>query len=181
MNLSRQAEFEQLMEEHQSMLKSSARTFYKCLEDQEDLVQETLAMAFKKFHLFESGTSFGGWSKTIMRNLFFTRFKREKRINEVHRAYKVDKELLLSIRKHEMTVEENQVSDLVLNSVNQIKEPFREVLILYAAQEFAYSEIAEELNIPVGTVMSRLFRGRNEGKEMLREYAQEEYGIGNNI
>ena len=139
----------------------------------EDLVQEVYLEAWKSFHRFELGTNCRAWLYKILfhrlhhhrRKWFIWKFKTEG-----------DDDLQRSLA-YEPPVEDKLTDEEVLAGVNKVPEQFREVLLLADVEEFAYKEIASMLAIPVGTVMSRLSRGRKYLRAELGEVARQ-MGIG---
>jgi RNA polymerase sigma-70 factor (ECF subfamily) len=131
----------------------------------EDLVQETYAKALRGFSSFRPGTNFRAWMYRILRNSFLssrTGLKTMVAIDEegtnVLPAENVTPELLLiDLANREM----------VQRGLEELPVPFREILLLCEVEEMSYQEISEALAIPVGTVMSRLFRARKALRQIL--------------
>src|SRR5713101_1823856 len=149
-------EFEGLALEHLDPLYSAALRLTKNERDAEDLVQDTFLRAFRFFDKFERGTNMKAWLFKILTNTFIDRETAESAVNP--EQYFFDKLL----------------SDDVLRSIDGLPIDFRLVVILADLQEFSYKEIAEILDCPVGTVMSRLYRGRKLLQKNLMGYAVEQ-------
>jgi RNA polymerase sigma-70 factor (ECF subfamily) len=147
--------------------------------DAEDLVQDTMLTAYRFFHRFEPGTNCKAWLFKILTNTFINRYRRkvkEKNVTEgsereaVHDAF-VSRDASDYAANPEQYMFDRLLSDDVLKAIDGLPIDFRLVVILADLQEFSYKEIAEILDVPVGTVMSRLFRGRKALQKSLRDYA----------
>jgi len=177
---SRQAEFSTLIEPHMKSLYSTAYRMTRNKLDMEDLVQETLFKAFRALHQYQKGTNFRAWVFRILVNTFITAYRRN-----VRRPQKVsydDMEEFYLYKK----VEEEQLTDENLNgdfadehfgdevkaALENLPYPFRIIVLLYDIEGFSYKEIANIVNIPIGTVMSRLHRGRKLLHRVLKDYAR---------
>ena len=135
------------------------RTALRVLGDQseaEDIVQETYLQAWKSFHRFEKGTNCRAWLFKIM---FHVIHHHRRKIFNL-KLVKESEEILEDTLVYEPAVFEYLTDEEVLLAFEKIPQQYREVLMLADIQEFSYKEIAETLGIPVGTVMSRLSRGR---------------------
>jgi RNA polymerase sigma-70 factor, ECF subfamily len=132
--------------------------------DAEDLVQETYAKALKGFHSFQEDTNLRAWMFRILRNTFLTSrsglaarntlsIEEEEGVEkEWAMAHAVTPESLLLKQEHRQTV---------LDALTAMPLPYREVILLCEVEELPYREIAQVLSLPIGTVMSRLFRARS--------------------
>src|SRR5215510_4106433 len=172
-------EFEALALSHLDPLYSAALRLTKNDRDAEDLVQDTCMRAFRFFDKFERGTNMKAWLFKILTNTFINRYRRtvkERNIVEgserdaVHERF-VSREAAEFAANPEQFFFDRLLSDDVLHAVDSLPIDFRLVVILADLQEFSYKEIAEILECPVGTVMSRLFRGRKLLQKTLRDYA----------
>lgn len=124
--------------------------------DAEDLVQEAYLQAWKSFHRFEPGTNCRAWLFKIL----FHRIHHHRRKWFSSRMVKESDDMLAETLAYEPPVPEHLADEEVLAALDKIPPDFREVVLLADVQEFSYKEIADTLNIPVGTVMSRLSRAR---------------------
>jgi RNA polymerase sigma-70 factor (ECF subfamily) len=151
--------------------------------DAEDLVQETFLRGFRSFHTFTEGTNLRAWLFRILTNLFINSYRsKQRRPIETDLADVEDLYLYRRIGSFEaaaasMSAEE-QFLDLftdaeVKTALEELPENFRLPVLLADVEGFAYKEIAEMLDIPVGTVMSRLHRGRKAMQRALYEYAEQ--------
>lgn len=142
----------------------------------EDLTQETMLKALRAWHQFERGSNARAWLLTILRNTFINDYRRRQRQGET-----VD---VAAIEPHHVFEEIQDVDpegrffasivdDEVLRAIRALPEEFREVLLLSDVEGFPYADIAKLLDVPVGTVKSRLFRARQALQRRLYDYAVE--------
>ena len=173
------AQFEETALIYLDELYATALRYTKNEKDAEDLVQETFLKAFTNFHRFEKGTNCRAWLFTILTNTFINRFRRKKKEREILNA-----DDLRPIRQNFHNVEAAEFyndpergaihktfSAGVKTALEGLPEEFRMVVILADLNDFSYKEIAHILDCPVGTVMSRLFRGRKLMRKQLVEVA----------
>lgn len=137
----------------------------------EDLVQETVVQALNAFHGFRLGTNCRAWLTTIMYHLNAKRLKKSGRMRMVDDP----EEKLVENIPFEPQLPQNITDDEVLEALRNMPENFRQAVVLSDIEEFSYKEIASILGIPLGTVMSRLFRGRKLLRQVLAGYARK-YG-----
>jgi RNA polymerase sigma-70 factor (ECF subfamily) len=144
--------------------------------DAEDLVQETITKAYRAWDKYETGTNCRAWLVTILRNTFINQFRRESRRPS---AVQFDAVEDISIfdevkdRDPEGSFFHSIVDDEVKRAIQDLPEEFRMPVVLSDVEGLSYAEIAEILDLPVGTVKSRLFRGRRRLQQRLYEYALE--------
>jgi RNA polymerase sigma-70 factor, ECF subfamily len=175
-------EFENLALEHLDPLYSAALRLTKNERDAEDLVQDAFLRAFRFFDKFERGTNMKAWLFKILTNTFINRYRRRVKERTVVEgaAREATSEKFIVHETNESAVNPEQyffdklLSDDVLRSIDSMPIDFRLVVILADLQEFSYKEIAEILDCPVGTVMSRLYRGRKLLQKNLLGYAIEQ-------
>jgi RNA polymerase sigma-70 factor (ECF subfamily) len=144
--------------------------------DADDLVQDTLLKAYRAWDQFEPGTNAKGWLLTILRHAFINEYRRRRR-----RPDMVDVDALEPFAVFPEVQEEDPqgafferiVDDEVLRSIDALPEAFRETLVLSDVEGLNYQEIARTLDVPVGTVKSRLFRARRMLQGKLYRYAVE--------
>lgn len=172
-------EFEGLALKHLDPLYSAALRLTKNERDAEDLIQDTYLRAYRFFDKFERGTNIKAWLFKILTNTFINRYRRsvkERSIVEgserdaVHDKF-ISREATEYAANPEQYFFDRLLSDDVLKAVDALPIDFRMVVILADLQEFSYKEIAEILDVPVGTVMSRLYRGRRLLQKALASYA----------
>ena len=149
--------------------------------DAEDLVQETYLKAYRSFATFEVGTNLRAWLYRILTNTFINQYRaKQRRVAEDDLADVEDMYLYkhlgsfqagLAGRSAEDNLLERITDDEVKHALAELPEMFRLPVYLADVEEFSYKEIAEMLEIPIGTVMSRLHRGRKALHKLLFDYA----------
>src|SRR5512147_1759445 len=173
------AEFEELAQGQLDALYAAAMRLTRNGRDAEDLVQDAVLRAYRFFDKFERGTNIRAWLFKILTNTFINRYRRsvkERNIVEgserdaVHERF-VSREAAEFASNPEQYFFDRLLSDDVLKAVDSLPIDFRMVVILADLQEFSYKEIAEIIDVPVGTVMSRLYRGRRLLQKALAQYA----------
>jgi RNA polymerase sigma-70 factor (ECF subfamily) len=178
----RTEEFEVAALPHLNALFNLALNLTRNRKDAEDLVQETYLRAFRFFDSYQPGTHIKAWLFRILRNTFINRYRaarvrpEEVEFDKVELAYDklVDRQF---IDTHQPPSPEKLVLDGVLDeevekAMIALPEEYRTVVIMALVEELSYKEIAAALSIPLGTVMSRLHRGRKQLQAALVEYAQ---------
>jgi RNA polymerase sigma-70 factor (ECF subfamily) len=150
--------------------------------DAEDLVQETYLKAYRAFHTFQEGTNLKAWLYRILTNTYINQYRAKKRrpdetdLEEVEDLYLYRRlgglEGATAGRSAEEELLEHLTSEEVKEAIESLPEQFRMAVLLADVEGFAYKEIAEILDIPIGTVMSRLHRGRKAMQKQLYEYGQ---------
>ena len=178
----RKDEFENVALPHLDALFSLALNLTRQRKDAEDLVQETFLRAFRFFDSYRAGTNIRAWLFRILRNTFINRYRSQKIRPEEVDFGKIE-------ATYEQMIEENFLSrhrppspeDIVLDrtldgeveeALDQLSEEYRLVVLMALLEEMSYKEIASALSIPLGTVMSRLHRGRKMLQVSLLEFAQ---------
>jgi len=151
--------------------------------DAEDLVQETYIKGWRSFHTFQEGTNLRAWLFRIMTNTYINKYNAKKRkgteveLDDVEELFlykrlgSIDQSQLSSSAEDQML--ELFTDDEVKSALESLPEDFRIPVLLSDVDGFSYKEISEMLEIPIGTVMSRLHRGRKAMQKMLYEYARE--------
>jgi len=146
-------------------------------DDANDLVQETYMKAFRFFDSYEQGTNAKAWLFRILKNSFINEFRKKSKqpskvdYQEVESFYNsddVDENITVDLRIESI---QDMIGDEIANALNALAVDFRTIIILCDLEGFTYEEMAKILDIPIGTVRSRLHRARNLLKEKLREYA----------
>ncbi|MGD2215933.1 MAG: sigma-70 family RNA polymerase sigma factor [Gemmatimonadales bacterium] len=144
--------------------------------DAEDLVQDTVTKAYRAWDKYEAGTNCRAWLVTIMRNTFINQFRRRsKQPSPVQFDAVEDISVFEQVRDRdpEGSFFHSIVDDEVKSAIQELPEEFRLPVVLSDVEGLSYAEIAEILDLPVGTVKSRLFRGRRRLQQRLYEYATE--------
>lgn len=150
--------------------------------DAEDLVQETYMKAFKNFHSFKPGTNLKAWLYRIMTNSYINTYRKQQRRPLETSADDVTDYQLLSTSQHDSTgLQSAEVEALkrmpntkITEALNGLSEDNRMVVYYADVEGLAYKEIAEIMGTPIGTVMSRLHRGRKQLRKALKEVAKEQ-------
>ncbi len=122
----------------------------------DDLLQSTVLRAMEKKHLFQEGSNVFSWSSKIMYNLFVTDYRRKVKFESQY-----DPEPYLEKKKANVDHDDMMMMQEVGEAMKQLSDEHREILIMVTVQGMKYDEASEKLNIPVGTVRSRLSRARN--------------------
>ncbi|MFT5167224.1 MAG: RNA polymerase sigma factor (sigma-70 family) [Saprospiraceae bacterium] len=151
-------------------------------EDANDLVQETYMKAFRFIDKYHEGTNAKAWLFKILKNAFINQYRKKSK-----RPSQVDYEEVINFHDQEdsnysghidlrQEIYQNMMGDEVTTAVNGLPVDFRTVILLCDIEGFSYEEISKIMDIPIGTVRSRLHRSRNMLKEKLRDYASN-YGF----
>jgi len=145
--------------------------------DAEDLVQDTIVKAFRFFSSYEKGTNAKAWLFRILKNSYINNYRKKSKkpqevdYDEVASFY----ESIRAERTNSSDLEDKMFRELIdddlSNALDSIPEDFRTVVLLCDVEDFTYEEIANMLDVPIGTIRSRLHRGRNLLKAQLMEYA----------
>jgi RNA polymerase sigma-70 factor (ECF subfamily) len=138
-------------------------------EDAEDLVQETLSEALRSFHNYERGTNCRAWMTKIMYHLNGRRLRKLGRVKIVNDTEEMIAETIAFTPSIPATLTDGDIIAAVL----RIPDSYRQIVLLADVEEFSYKEIADMVQIPIGTVMSRLHRGRKLLRIELADYEQE--------
>jgi RNA polymerase sigma-70 factor, ECF subfamily len=154
-------DFEQLVNRHYMALYRFALTLAKSEADAADLTQQTFFLWASKGHQLRDDSKAKAWLFTTLYREFLNRRRHEVRFPKVE---------LEEAREEEMSISPNVIkfdSATVLQALCEVEEPFRAPLTLFYLNEFSYQEIADVLDVPIGTVMSRLSRGKAQLRERL--------------
>lgn len=170
---------------YMASLYSAAMRMTRNAADAEDLVQETYLKAYRAFGSFQEGTNLKSWLYKILTNTFINSYRSRRRrpietdLDDVEELY-----LYRRLGGLEGAAAGRSAEDLVLEqfseaevkaAVESLPDPFRLVVVLSDVEGFSYKEIAEILDIPMGTVMSRLHRGRRALQKTLHSFAEEHH------
>jgi RNA polymerase sigma-70 factor (ECF subfamily) len=181
--MSAQEQFTSDAMQYAPQLFSTALRMTRSRSDAEDLVQETYIKGWRSFHTFQEGTNLRAWLFRIMTNTYINKYNAQKRkgteveLDDVEELFlykrlgSIDQSQLSSSAEDQML--ELFTDDEVKNALEELPDDFRIPVLLSDVDGFSYKEISEMLEIPIGTVMSRLHRGRKAMQKMLYEYARE--------
>ncbi len=182
---SRRARFERDALEYVDQLYSAAMRMTRNPPDAEDLVQEAYTKAYSSFHQYRPGTNLKAWLYRILTNTYINLYRKRQRqpqqaatdTVEDWQMYKAAEHTSTGLRSAETEALDHLPDSDVKEALQAIPEEFRLAVYFADVEGFAYKEIAEILDIPIGTVMSRLHRGRKLLRGLLTDYARER-GIG---
>lgn len=174
---------EQAALEHIDALYRTALRMTRNPSDAEDLVQEAYLRAFRSLHQFTEGTNLRAWLFRILTNTYINEYRRRQRrpssssLDDLEEFYLydhlIDSRVQPPDERPEDVVLERLTVDNVIQAIESLPEEFRQVVLLADVEGFSYREIAEIVDIPVGTVMSRLFRARRRLQRQLYDSAVE--------
>jgi len=166
---------------HLDALYGMALRLTKNQGDAEDLVQDSLVKAYRFFHRYEAGSNIKAWLFKVMVNLYYNTCRKQKKDRRLLVEAEIDGHVDRYLsdtsrtgpRQEEILLDRLSVEKLRA-AVEELPEEFRTALVLCDLHDFSYKEIADILNCPVGTVMSRLYRGRRILQKRLFDYAVEQ-------
>lgn len=146
--------------------------------DAEDIVQETYLRAYRSWHTFQPGSDARRWLFTICRNVFLR--TREKGRHEVN-VDDGDNEAIAAAYLHRQMIDDGtdqllarlDLRPALAQAIDELDPPFREAIVLVDLEDQSYEQAAKILDVPIGTVRSRLFRGRRQLQERLAQYARD--------
>ena len=175
----KQEDFEEEIIPHLDAMYNFALRLTSDPSDAEDLVQDTIVKAFRFFSSYEKGTNAKAWLFRILKNSYINNYRKKSKkpsqvdYDEVATFY----ETIRAERTDTSDLADKMFRDLIdddiSNALDELPEDFRTVVLLCDVEGFTYEEIANMLDVPIGTIRSRLHRGRNLLKSQLMEYAKE--------
>ncbi len=182
----RRKEFEDIAMEHIDSLYSMAMRLVFNKDEAEDLVQETYLKAYRFFNTFQKGTNIKAWLFKILRNTFINKYR--KTVNLPSEIFYEDVESVNSNLSYKQESDSGELTDTLESKYNELGNlmeddvkraidslpiEYKEAILLSDVEELSYSDIAEITNVPIGTVKSRLNRGRKLLQKSLWEYAKD--------
>ncbi len=179
----RKADREDFEREAMPYLPSLYNTAYRLArnsEDAEDLVQETFLRAYRSFEQFTPGTNLKAWLFRILRNAFINEYRKKKAAPQeedfagIEESFesRIDGDRMPSIKNPEQQALEGALDERVQKAIDALPPDYRMAVVLADLEGFSYREIADILEVPIGTVMSRLYRGRKLLEEELLRFAR---------
>ena len=173
--------FDKIAFEHIDSLYDTALRLTREPMSAEDLVQDTYLRAFRFFEKFEQGTNFRAWIFKILMNTFINQYRKQSREPQKVRFEKVEfatedpaaESELEAWESYDEYAYDDLYDDDIKNALDKLSGDFRMVVLLADAEGFSYKEISEIIGHPIGTVMSRLSRGRKIMQSFLKQYAIE--------
>ena len=148
-------------------------------DDSKDLVQDTYLKSYRFIDSFQKGTNAKAWLFRILKNSFINDYRKKSKepskvdyqeVESYYNSEEVDRQITPDLRVEAL---KDMIGDEISNALNSLDVDFRTVIILCDLEGFKYDEMAKILDIPIGTVRSRLHRARNLLKEKLSEYAKQ--------
>ncbi len=176
--LQKQIDFESEMLPHLDAIYNFALKLTAEPNDAEDLVQETIVKAFRFFNSYEKGTNAKAWLFRILKNSYINIYRKKSRqpnqvdYDEVATYYESVRSDYKETTDLEDLMYREMMDDDVTKALSDLPEDFRTVVMLCDIEGFTYEEIANMLDVPIGTIRSRLHRGRNLLKTQLMDYAR---------
>jgi len=179
----KRGEFERQALVHTDALYGAAYRLTRNARDAEDLVQDSLLRAYRFWDSFQQDSNCKAWLLRIVTNTFINEYQRKKRSREVLDLATAEQDATDGVLVHadsndrhspERTLLDRSVSDDVQRALDALPDDFRTAVVLCDVQGLSYKEIADIMQTPVGTVMSRLFRGRKLLATALRDFAVHE-------
>jgi RNA polymerase sigma-70 factor (ECF subfamily) len=174
----KQREFEREALPHMDFLYNYALRMTNNKSDAEDLVQETYLKAYRFWDKFEPGTNIRAWMFRIMKNSYINRYRKEAKepdmvdYEEVQNFYNVVRDDSANPNDLQESIFGNLLDDDIATAIAALPDDFRTVVILCDIEGLTYEEIAQFVDSPVGTVRSRLHRGRKRLRSQLLQYAK---------
>jgi RNA polymerase sigma-70 factor (ECF subfamily) len=175
----KQKDFEEEIIPHLDAMYNFALRLTSDPSDAEDLVQDTIVKAFRFFDSYEKGTNAKAWLFRILKNSYINNYRKKSKkpsqvdYDEVSTFYETIRAERTDTSDLEDRMFRELIDDDISNALDELPEDFRTVVLLCDIEGFTYEEISNMLDVPIGTIRSRLHRGRNLLKSQLMEYAKQ--------
>lgn len=176
--IQKQQDFNQEMLPHLDAIYNFALRLTADPNDAEDLVQDTIVKAFRFFSSYEKGTNAKAWLFRILKNSYINNYRKKSKqphqvdYSEVSQYYETVRSEQSETTDLEDLMYREMMDDDVTTALTELPEDFRTVVLLCDVEGFTYEEIANMLDVPIGTIRSRLHRGRNLLRVRLMDYAE---------
>ena len=177
-DLKKQTDFRREMLPHLDALYNFALHLSNDHEDAEDLVQDTMVKAYRFFSSYEKGTNAKAWLYRVLKNSFINRYRKTSKqpiqvdYDEISTFYETVRSEQSETTDMQELMYRELMGDEITKALEKLPEDFRTVVILCDIDGFTYEEIANMLDVPIGTIRSRLHRGRNLLRTLLTSYAE---------
>jgi RNA polymerase sigma-70 factor (ECF subfamily) len=177
--------FEDLLRKYETQIYRMAYRLTGNHDDAEDLVQDSVLDALRSFGRFQLGSRFDRWMQRVITNNFIDHQRAQPKV-QVESLDQPNDEEEGDERTLEVPdvsgdpahlLEQRELAEPVQRALDELPAEYRAVVVLSDIEDYSYEEIAAALKVPIGTVRSRLNRGRNILKEKLADYARERYGL----
>lgn len=169
-----ESDFESVVAVHMATLRDAARRLTRNHDEAEDLLQDTVVRAWTFWHRFEPGSNARAWLRRIMMNTFINGYRKKCRERELLKAAAEETRRSVRARSASQQAQADGYGDEVGAALETLPAEFRAVVELVDLSDFSYREVAERLECPIGTVMSRLHRARKQLQGKLGHYAVHE-------
>jgi RNA polymerase sigma-70 factor (ECF subfamily) len=177
-DIAKQRDFKREMIPHLDSLYNFAVRLTSDPIDAQDLVQDTVVKAYRFFSSYEKGTNAKAWLFRILKNSYINNFRKTSKqpglvdFEEISSYYETIRSERTDTSDLEEIMVRGQMDDSITRALARLPEDFRTVVLLCDVEGFTYEEIANMLDVPIGTIRSRLHRGRNLLRDQLQEYAE---------
>ena len=163
------AEFGQLIDREYEFLNQLAMKLTKQKDDAEDLIQDTYYKALKNKDKFATGTNLKGWLYTILKNTFINNYRKKRNQNTY--TDETENQFILGSMASDRATEADSPAELttILENIESVEKSYLDAFMMYF-NGYKYEEIAQEMNIPLGTVKSRIFLARKKMMEKLKDF-----------
>lgn len=176
----RKQRFTRAIEEYMSPLYGNALRLTGNPHDASDLVQVTFERAFKAFHQYQPGTNLKAWLFKIQSNAFINDYRKRQRQPRIAdsdtvedwQMHRAESHASTGLRSAEAEVLESLPDQAIRDALDQLSPEYRQAVLLADVEGYKYKDIADIMGTPIGTVMSRLHRGRRQLRELLAEHAR---------